>query len=392
MNKAVAAPVFNYVFIIHAVNGQHKKDFFYIKEISCFDHRLTLSAMSAATLLKAIAPLDITLGAGFAIVLNAVMFGNGYFSNPWIFLAATVCTVTIGVALSHIHHLLALQLDKRIAGRYGAGSQLLIHMLFFPLTALVISSIFFGYQWMQFPGYTLRIENYKWVLLTGFVADLLGMGFGMAFHSQAALKQIELEKERLQKLQLQNELDILKNQVNPHFLFNSLNVLSSLISEDPQKAEQFVDQLSKVYRYLLRNNQQVWTSLENELEFIRSYSYLLSTRYGDGVQLTIAVEKEHYCRELPPLSLQLLVENAVKHNLVHKTTPLYIEVRSTGEMLTVRNNLQKKARKQVISHGIGLTNISEKYRLMRNMAISVNEESGYFSVSLPLLEPLAVSV
>jgi LytS/YehU family sensor histidine kinase len=234
------------------------------------------------------------------------------------------------------------------------------------------------------------MDNYKWALLIGFVADLLGMGFGMAIHTQAALKQAEVEKEQLQKLQLQNELEILKNQVNPHFLFNSLNVLSSLISESPEKAEVFVNQLSKVYRYLLQSNQQTWTTLENELEFIRAYGYLLTTRYGNGVQLSIAVDREHYHRELPPLTLQLLVENAVKHNLVHKSTPLHVEICSAGDTLTVKNNLQKKRRQQVVSHGIGLKNISEKYRLLRNLEIRVNESEDHFSVSIPLLRPSLV--
>ena len=196
-----------------ADNFQGNKHCF--KKFSCFDNRLTFKTMSAIISLKKIAPLDIALGIGFALALNAVMFGNGYFSNPWVFLVATICTATIGVALSYIHYLLALRLDKRIARKYGAGRQLLVHLLFFPLTALVTTGIFFGYQWLHFPGYTIRMENYKWVLLIGFVADLLGMGFGMAIHSQAILKQTELEKEKLQKMHLEAQLEILKKPGKP---------------------------------------------------------------------------------------------------------------------------------------------------------------------------------
>jgi sensor histidine kinase YesM len=343
--------------------------------------------MSVTIPFRSIATLDVALGTGFALALNAVLFGDGYFSNIWIFLAATLCTTTIGIILSHIHHLLALKLQKRLSGKYETGGQLFLHILFFPLTALVISAIFFGYHGLHFPGYTLHMQNYKWALLIGFVADLLGIGFGMAIHSQAALKQTEVEKERLQKLQLQNELEILKNQVNPHFLFNSLNILSSLIGDDPQKAERFVDQLSKVYRYLLQTNQKAWTSVEAELNFIRSYAALLTTRYGDGVQVHINVEEECQDLLLPPLTLQLLVENAVKHNVVHKQRPLLIEITASCTTLYVRNNLQKKARQQVVSHGIGLKNILEKYRMLQGKTVIINEDADCFSVTLPLLSP-----
>lgn len=347
--------------------------------------------MNASTRLKTIAPLDLALGTFYALVLNAVLFGSGYFLSIGVFLLATVCTSVIGIALSYLHYLLARQLSQRFGGRYGWSGQLRIHLLFFWLTAGVTTAVFFGYHWLHFPGYTLRMENYKWALLIGFVADLMGMGFGMAIQSQAALKQTELEKERLAKAQLQSELEILKNQVNPHFLFNSLNVLSSLIGEDAAKAEAFVDRLSKVYRYLLQNNRQAWNSLESELDFIKSYAYLLNTRYGDAVRLTVAVDEAALPLQLPPLTLQLLVENAVKHNVVHRSKPLFIQITTQGETLYVRNNLQKKARHQVLSHGIGLSNIAEKYRLLQGKSISVNEDDESFCISLPLLAPAAVT-
>lgn len=344
--------------------------------------------MNAKNSLQKITPFDFVLGVVYAVVLNAVLFGNGYFVGLPFFLLATVCTSVVGVALSYLHYLLALRVTRVWAGLYGVTGQLLIHLLFFWLTAGVTTAVFFGYHWLHFPGYTLRMENYKWALLVGFIADLLGMGFGMALHTQTALKQAELEKERLQKLQLQNELEILKNQVNPHFLFNSLNVLSSLIGEEPQKAEAFVNELSKVYRYLLQKNHQAWCSLADELRFIEAYAFLLNTRYGNALQLAVAVDEAARERQLPPLTLQLLVENAVKHNVVHRSQPLLIEIVSQGETLSVRNNVQKKARREVISHGIGLKNIAEKYRLLRGQTILVEEDSRCFCVTLPLVEAL----
>lgn len=334
---------------------------------------------------NAINPLDYTLGICYALVVNAVIFGGRYFAGFSVFILATLCSSLVGIALSYLHYRLAVAIRRRLHTAHDVRKPLLAHLVFFPLTAFVTALLFFGYRWLPFPGYVLRMESLKWALLAGFIADLLGMGFGMAVQSQSALKQAELEKEKLAKLQLQNELEILKNQVSPHFLFNSLNVLSSLIGEDPEKAEAFVDRLSKVYRYLLQNNQRSWTTLGTELDFIHAYAYLLNTRYGDAVQLTVTVDEPARRRQLPPLTLQLLVENAVKHNVVHKSRPLFIQILTQGETLCVRNNLQKKARHQVLSHGIGLNNIAEKYRLLQGESILVKEDGESFSVCLPLL-------
>lgn len=346
--------------------------------------------MAATTKRMKFSALDFALGTGFGLLVNGVFFGERYLSDGKIFLLATFCTCAVGVGLSHLHQQLAVSLNRFLAARKNEQQQLGYHLLFFPLTAAVITALFFGYHWLNFPGYVLEMSNYKVVLLIGFVADLVGIGFGQALHSAGALKQAALEKEQLQKQQLQSQLEILKNQVNPHFLFNSLNVLSSLISENPQKAEAFVNQLSNVYSYLLRNNQQEWTTLKAELDFIRAYAYLLGTRYGDGVRVDFAVPEDCWDRLLPPLTLQLLVENAVKHNVIHRSKPLCILIAVKGESLLVRNNLQKKSRQQVNSHGIGLKNIAEKYRLMHGRTISVDEGAESFSVTLPLLMPSAV--
>ena len=170
------------------------------------------------------------------------------------------------------------------------------------------------------------------------------------------------------------------------FLFNSLNSLSSLIADDPEKAEVFVDKLSTVYRYILLHNGRDWVDLHTELLFIKAYFHLLQTRYGDAVQLTLFVSDTQTELLLPPLTLQLLVENAVKHNVVHKNKPLLIEIASRGEMeLVIRNNLQPKAKQLVLSHGVGLKNIAERYKIANAGSIVVEEKEDWFVVRLPLV-------
>jgi sensor histidine kinase YesM len=156
------------------------------------------------------------------------------------------------------------------------------------------------------------------------------------------------------------------------------------VTENPAGAQKYISDMSKVYRYLLRTNDHELTTLANEWLFIESYFHLLQTRFGKGVELVTEIQPAHTSLLLPPLTLQLLVENAVKHNTVGKNKPLRIEIISSESQVTVRNNLQKKYVK-VESNKVGLSNIAEKYRLINKSDIEVSEENGFFSVSVPLI-------
>ncbi|MFN8347331.1 MAG: histidine kinase [Spirosomataceae bacterium] len=193
-------------------------------------------------------------------------------------------------------------------------------------------------------------------------------------------------KEALKKAGLQTQLDSLKNQINPHFLFNSLNALTALIAENPEKAETFVEEISSVYRYLLRNNEQELATVGEEKSFIASYFHLLKTRYGEGIQLKMEGLTEHDRFQLPPLTLQVLIENAVKHNSILPGQPLVIVISADDRQLTVRNNIQRKTVK-VVSNQVGLANIAAKYRLLEHGAVDIIDDNRYFTVRLPLITP-----
>jgi two-component system, LytTR family, sensor kinase len=201
----------------------------------------------------------------------------------------------------------------------------------------------------------------------------------------ARLRFIEKQNNRLEKEKLQAELQQLKGIVNPHFLFNNLNSLSSLITEDPAQAEGFLNELTKVFRYLLRNNNTELTTVAEELQFIDSYYHLLQTRHGKSILLDIRVGDKIQAYLLPPMTLQLLVENAVKHNRLHKEAPLKIEIFSEGEdRLVVRNNLSKRDQ-AVESTGIGLQSIKLRYGLLQQTGPEIKEDGQFFSVTIPLI-------
>jgi hypothetical protein len=194
------------------------------------------------------------------------------------------------------------------------------------------------------------------------------------------------ETEELKKANLQSQLESLKTQINPHFLFNNLNSLSALITTDALRAERFLDELASVYRYLLQQNNRDLCPLADELRFIEAYFHLLKTRYGDGIFLETAVEPRYLSYQLPPLTLQLLVENAIKHNVMSAAFPLTIRLYTDGGQLCVENTLQRK-KATVPSNGIGLQNILLKYHLLDQSVVTVEDDGSVFRVRLPLLAP-----
>jgi hypothetical protein len=197
-------------------------------------------------------------------------------------------------------------------------------------------------------------------------------------------KEAISEAEQLEKLNLESQFRSLQSQLNPHFLFNSFNVLSSLISESPRRAEDFVDELSNVYRYLLRSNEQELATVGEELRFIRSFFHLLETRHDKGIFLEIKVGKAHFDKKLPALALQILLENAVKHNEISPEKPLHVGILDSGSSLLVRNNLQRKNARS-LSNRVGLDNLRERYKLMGVVGFEVEDNGEVFSVSLPML-------
>jgi LytS/YehU family sensor histidine kinase len=193
------------------------------------------------------------------------------------------------------------------------------------------------------------------------------------------------EKEMLKRESLKAELNALKTQVNPHFLFNNLNTLISVIPEDPKLAVDFVKQLAKLYRHILEVKDEQSILLKEELDVLRAYAFLLQTRFGNNLDVIINVPDEKLNRRIVPLSLQILMENAIKHNIVSSDKPLTIEVFAVNGKLVVSNNLQKKNQINE-STGIGLDNIRNRYKLLGNGKVEVTENGSSFTVSIPLIE------
>ena len=217
-----------------------------------------------------------------------------------------------------------------------------------------------------------------------YVNMLIALFFiGRILRLQTDKQESRLENERLKQQSLQNELMALKNQIDPHFLFNSLNTLTSLIREN-EKATRFVKKLSHMYRYILQSGESDLVSVREELKFTESYTHLIRTRYRDRFSINIQIDDQFLDQEIPPLALQLLVENAVKHNEISTSKPLTVHIYSQEGSLYVENKIQPRT---VLKEGTknGLLNLKKRYVLLLKKEVKVHTENNIFAVELPLV-------
>ena len=217
-----------------------------------------------------------------------------------------------------------------------------------------------------------------------FVITVVVSLFFISFYSFKALQEKKIKQQKIIAGTANAKYESLKSQLDPHFLFNSLNVLVSLIEEDPDKAQKFTTSLSKVYRYVLEQKDKDLVSLEEELAFAKTYMLLLKMRFEDAIDCAIPEKVHNPEAKIVPLSLQILLENCIKHNIVSEQQPLHISIVESKNNLIVTNNFQEKKTLNK-SSGIGLKNITERYQILSTRTISINQSKSEFIVDLPLL-------
>ncbi len=250
------------------------------------------------------------------------------------------------------------------------------------ITHIIYGSIFFK----QITGYSCSTNSKENIafLIISIVITMLVNSIYISIEFFNHWKKTVTEKEELKRSNIIAEFETLKSQVNPHFLFNCLNTLTSLIEENPKTASSFVQKLSSVYRYVLANIGQETVLLNEELEFIKSYIYLNVIRFGDNIQATIDIKESCLNKQIPTLTLQILIENCIKHNIISQSKPLHIFITCDGEYVSIKNNFQPK----IIlaeSTGIGLQNIISRYSFLSDKEVYVTKNEDSFCVSVPLI-------
>ncbi len=269
------------------------------------------------------------------------------------------------------------QTQKRLW--FGAIGSVVVTVMAFGLVRWFVEVIIYG---MTFENFLANERVYYYVI--ALTITLVVSLFIHAFYFYKALQDSKIKEQKIIAGTASAKFDALKNQLDPHFLFNSLNVLTSLIEEDPQQAQRFTTALSKVYRYVLEQKNKDLVPVNEELDFARTYIKLLTMRFEDSIEFDIPETCSIQDARIVPLSLQLLLENAVKHNVITSEKPLRIRVFEEDGCLVVTNNLQEK---QVVkrSSGVGLRNIQQRYSILSNRKVNINKTASEFSVKLPML-------
>lgn len=278
-------------------------------------------------------------------------------------------------------------LDKKFPWETSAGKRILLQVpttLLYSIVGIMIPMFFYDAFICRIPMLKRETIAMSSVII-GLMVTLIIMSaeIGIQFFKKWKRSLLEIEEYKAQSLQAQ--LQNLKNQVNPHFLFNNLSVLSSLVYKDQDKAADFIQQLSKVYRYLLDNNNNELVTLEDEMKFIESYNYLLQIRFDKNLIVDTHIQKEELQKMLPPISLQLLMENAIKHNEVSSEWPLKIDIFTQDDVLVVKNNLQTRTNQEPTSK-TGLKNIQQRYAHFTKREVEVIVTESEFTVKLPLIK------
>ncbi|MFZ5971702.1 MAG: sensor histidine kinase [Bacteroidota bacterium] len=240
---------------------------------------------------------------------------------------------------------------------------------------------YFGEPYIPF-----RLDE-LFLAVTWFLYVVLPVGINLGFFTSYFIgrwKEGMLRNERLEKEKSRVQFDNLKNQMNPHFLFNALTSLNSLIFENQALASEFLQQLSKVYRYVLQNKERNFVTLQTELDFIHHYVQLLHTRFKEALLILIDIKPELGDKAIVPVTLQILIENALKHNVVDNTRPLRIDIVTVGDYLVVSNNLQPRKLVET-SNKVGLENLKSLYRFLTDRPVLVEKTDERFAVKIPLV-------
>lgn len=323
----------------------------------------------------------------YVILINFLLLDEIYFKEAKIFVLATVLTLFIKVCAWPLHTIIAIKLrdmypkDTEIMKRLGIAL-----LSFFLLTWIVDTFLFLVYYYIHFRGYTPYIQDLMWVILITMASNI----FITLFHEGVAnfekWKSTLTETEQLKTEYAKSQLESLKSQINPHYLFNSINTLSGLISENPVEAEIFLDEMCKVYRYALKNDKGDFVTLETELQFIRSWFHILEARYGHGIKLEINVGVKELHKQIPPLTLQLLIENVLNQNVISKKNPLVISITAQHEqMLEIRHNIATKLNTSLDTDETGLKNVINKFRLLGLETVQITHNSEYRTIQIPLV-------
>lgn len=331
----------------------------------------------------------VPVGGGFLI--GFLMCGDCFSRNDYEdFWASSIISASFWLVLSQGNTFLSNQVDKYVTWLESPVKRLIIGAVVLMIYTILASSVILYVYIEHYFGvdfYTNMVHNWRGNLIipisiTIFITIILhGREFLLSW------RQTAINFEKLKSENIATQYESLKNQVNPHFLFNSLNALSSLVYSDQDKAVDFIRKLSEVYRYVLDHQMDEVVSLKEELEFVESFIYLNKIRFGENLKVNLGDFDAKLNHMIPPLAIQMLLENSFKHNVVSNANNLQIEIALEEDYVVVQNNLNPK---KVAEHssGLGLNNIKSRFSFLTKKPVEIIEGEDSFKVRIPLLKSI----
>lgn len=288
-----------------------------------------------------------------------------------------------GIMASYMTYFISKKMDKAIRWQFQLTNRILTGIAIHFLTVLA----FFAFiSLIYFKVLNVPLEGQSVLLKLGiiiFVVVLLYNVIYFAFYSYHVYSKLQIDTVSYERKQIDLQLKALKSQLSSHFLFNNLNTISSLVDKDKQLAEDYTRGLASIYNYSLNSYHRKWVTLNEELTYVHDYLLLIKTRFGDAFEHQVSISKSIMNSKVPPLTLQMLIENAVKHNTVDFQNQLRIEINGDENQISVKNNVTK-APANIRSFNIGLKNIASRYRLLSNATVNITKNS-HFIVELPVI-------
>jgi len=324
----------------------------------------------------------------YIFLLNVLIFGSCIFGSVSLLARSFVYSGIYILLVYFVFGLAALLIQKRFPSAGDMFRRIAIMLpMFYVMNAITITGLFHLYsQWALVPC-PPKSGMLLWTIIYACIMSTFITFINEGVANWEAWKTSITETERLKNVYQRSRVLGLKGQINPHFLFNCFNTLSGLIQEDEIKAEMFLDEMTKVHRYLLRGDDELMVSLESEIKFANSYLYLAQERFGEAIRVSVKIENDFFEKKLPPLSLQVILENIINSNALSKANPLHIKIASKEpNTLTVVNSLHDKIFDQNMNPDDGLHNLVEKYKILNAGDIVIQEDSKERSLFLPLFD------
>ncbi len=321
---------------------------------------------------------------GFGILIFIDFIVEGSFFEPFLSQYPVYLLILAGYIIASEG---TLFIDKWFSGRYAGRTRV-------PYLNVmkIASTLVFYVALYQLFYYIITPEPFsRKTLITILISIVYVVLIDLILIISRYKDRLQKEKEanaRLREEKLVSDLQALQNQLNPHFLFNSLNVLVSEVYDDADKAVTYIEQLSDILRYVLQSSESFTVPLQEEMAFLQSYIYLYKVRYGDALDVQLDSGLHELNAEIPPLVLQILVENCIKHNKIQFANPLTIRIEYDKGYILVENNLNKKT--DTFSTTTGLANIRRRYALLQSMDVVVEETPDHFRARVPLIEETSI--